>query len=163
VVYVTHDQSEAIAVSDQIVVMRNAEIAQVGTPRELYESPSDLFVATFMGDASQLRAEMFGPPGERAFVRLSGLVVQLPRRGLANGDVSLMVRPESVLLVEAGAPGALPGTVATATYMGSHAEYTLNTAAGELFAIVREVAGLRSSGEAVGLKLLDHGVYAFAR
>src|SRR5690606_9995639 len=63
VVYVTHDQSEALAVSDQIVVMRNAEIAQVGTPRELYEAPASKFVATFMGEASELQAHMEGPPG----------------------------------------------------------------------------------------------------
>ncbi|HUP28731.1 MAG TPA: ABC transporter ATP-binding protein, partial [Usitatibacter sp.] len=60
VVYVTHDQSEALAVSDRIVVMRNAQIAQVGTPRELYEAPANVFVATFMGEASQLLGEMSG-------------------------------------------------------------------------------------------------------
>jgi iron(III) transport system ATP-binding protein len=141
--------------------MRNAEIAQVGTPRELYEAPTDVFVATFMVEASRLRGEMSGPPGDQGLVRLDGLSLQLPRRGLANGEVVVMVRPESVV-VEPGEPGALRGTVATATYMGSHAEYILTTAAGELFAIVREAGALRASGEAVGIGLLGHGVYAFA-
>jgi iron(III) transport system ATP-binding protein len=160
VVYVTHDQSEAIAVSDRIVVMRNAEIAQVGTPRELYEAPADLFVATFMGEASQLRGEMSGPPGAQATVRLGDVALPLPRRGLDNGEVTVMVRPESVLLVDPDAPGSLAGTIATATYMGSHSEYTLATPAGELFAIVREVGALRPHGERVGIRFLDHGVYA---
>jgi iron(III) transport system ATP-binding protein len=162
VVYVTHDQSEALAVSDRIVVMRNAEIAQVGTPRELYEAPTDVFVATFMGEASRLRGEMSGPPGEQGLVRLDGLSLQLPRRGLANGEVVVMVRPESVVVVEPGEPGVLHGTVATATYMGSHAEYIVETAAGQLFAIVRDAGALRASGEPVGIGLLGHGVYAFA-
>jgi iron(III) transport system ATP-binding protein len=55
VVYVTHDQSEALAVSDMIVVMRAAEIAQAGTPRELYEHPDNVFVATFMGEANHVK------------------------------------------------------------------------------------------------------------
>ncbi|HUQ27934.1 MAG TPA: ABC transporter ATP-binding protein [Usitatibacter sp.] len=160
VVYVTHDQSEALAVSDRIVVMRNAEIAQVGTPRELYEAPANIFVATFMGEASHLRGEMQGPAGEIATVRLGGLSLRLPRRGLANGEVTVMARPESVLLVGASAPDVLPGTIATATYMGSHAEYTIATPAGTLFAIVREVGTLRNHGEPVGVRFLDHGVYA---
>jgi iron(III) transport system ATP-binding protein len=159
-VYVTHDQSEAIAVSDQIVVMRNAEIAQVGTPRDLYEAPADAFVATFMGEASRLRGELGGPPGADATVRLGGMSLPLPRRGLDNGEVTLMVRPESVLLVDPDTAGSLAGTVATATYMGSHSEYTLATVAGELFAIVREVGALRPHGERVGIRFLDHGVYA---
>ncbi len=60
VVYVTHNQSEAFAVSDQIVVMRNAEIAQVGTPRALYKAPHNVFVATFMGDANHVKSELMG-------------------------------------------------------------------------------------------------------
>jgi iron(III) transport system ATP-binding protein len=163
VVYVTHDQSEAIAVSDRIVVMRNAEIAQVGTPRELYEAPADIFVATFMGEASHLQGEMSGPPGEIATVRLGGVSLELPRRGLDNGTVTVMARPESVLLVDPGAAESLAGTIAAASYMGSHAEYTLATAAGALFAIVREVGTLRPHGERVGIRFLDHGVYAVRR
>jgi iron(III) transport system ATP-binding protein len=162
VVYVTHDQSEALAVSDQIVVMRNAEIAQIGTPRELYEAPASIFVATFMGEASELRAEMSGPAGNRSQVTVPGMRFELPRRGLPNGGIRLMVRPESVLLVAADTPGSLPGTVASATYMGSHTEYTLDTGAGPLFAIVREVGELRAAGEAVGIRFVDHGVYAVA-
>jgi iron(III) transport system ATP-binding protein len=164
VVYVTHDQSEALAVSDRIVVMRDAQIAQVGTPRELYEAPADRFVATFMGEASHLRGEMTGPPGEHGSVLLPGVSLTLRRHGLANGAVGVMVRPESVLIVDADADadagGVVPATVATATYMGSHAEYTLETPAGALFAIAREAGALRAIGEAVGVRFLDHGVYA---
>jgi iron(III) transport system ATP-binding protein len=160
VVYVTHDQSEALAVSDRIVVMRDAQIAQVGTPRELYEAPADRFVATFMGEASHLRGEMTGPPGENGSVLLPGVCLRLARHGLANGTVGVMVRPESVLIVEAGGSGVMSGTVAAATYLGSHAEYTLETPAGPLFAVAREAGALRTIGETVGIRFLDHGVYA---
>ena len=162
VVYVTHDQSEALAVSDRIVVMREAQIAQVGTPRELYEAPADRFVATFMGEASHLHGEMSGPPAEHGSVQLPGMCLRLPRHGLANGAVGVMVRPESVQMVEAGDTEAMPGTVATATYMGSHAEYTIETPAGFLFAISREAGALRRVDDTVGIRFLDHGVYAVA-
>ncbi|HUP29429.1 MAG TPA: TOBE domain-containing protein, partial [Usitatibacter sp.] len=143
-----------------IVVMRNAQIAQVGTPRELYEAPANVFVATFMGEASQLLGEMSGDDAAGAGVRLGHLTMRLPRRGLADGPVTVMVRPESVVLVDPEERDALQATVASAIYMGSHAEYTLSTEVGELFAIVREAGALRSTGERVGVRLVDHGVYA---
>jgi iron(III) transport system ATP-binding protein len=91
---------------------------------------------------------------------MPGMELSLPRRALPNGSVRLIVRPESVLLLSAGTADALAGLVASATYMGSHAEYTLDTSAGTLFAIVREVGELRAIGETVAIRFVDHGVYA---
>src|SRR5688572_31429004 len=80
VAYVTHDQQEALAVSDRIIVMSNARIAQIGAPRELYEAPRDRFVADFIGDANLVEAELGAHNGARAPVRLGGLEVQLEHR-----------------------------------------------------------------------------------
>jgi len=159
VVYVTHDQSEALAVSDQIVVMRNAEIAQVGTPKELYEHPANLFVATFMGEATQLRGHLTGENAETAEVHLEELTITLPRRGLPNGNTLVLVRPESVVLGDSGAPRTLGGRVVSATYMGSHAEYSVETSAGLLFAISRDSGDLRPVGDPVGVRFTSSGVY----
>ncbi len=65
VVYVTHDQEEALAVSDEIVVMRNAQIAQIGTPRELYDAPADAFVADFIGEANLIPCEILSVEGDK--------------------------------------------------------------------------------------------------
>ncbi|HYF55742.1 MAG TPA: ABC transporter ATP-binding protein, partial [Salinarimonas sp.] len=160
VVYVTHDQSEALAVSDMIVVMRNAEIAQAGTPRELYEAPQNVFVATFMGEANHVKGRLVDAAPEEGTVRLGDLAIRLPHRGLAEGEVDVVIRPEAIQLTEAGASGVLAGTVATATYMGAHAEYNLDTPVGRLFAVAPEAARLRQPGEAVGIRLGERGVFA---
>jgi iron(III) transport system ATP-binding protein len=160
VVYVTHDQSEALAVSDQIVVMRNAEIAQAGSPRELYEAPENVFVATFMGEANHVKGQLSEASPADGVVRLEGLAIRLPHRGLREGEVDVVIRPESILIGESGGPGTLSGTVATATYMGSHAEYNLDTPVGRLFAIAPEAQRLRHPGDRVGIRLADHGVFA---
>ena len=104
VVYVTHDQAEAMAVSDRIIVMNRATIAQEGAPRELYEQPRDAFVAGFMGDANRVRGDARAPRcdgiGDVAPRRRSTLA--LPHRGLPDGEVDVAIRPEAIALRRGG-------------------------------------------------------------
>ncbi|WP_270937601.1 ABC transporter ATP-binding protein [Falsiroseomonas oryzae] len=158
VVYVTHDQSEALAVSDTIVVMRNAEIAQAGTPAELYTQPNSVFVATFMGEANHIRGVIEGIADGAAQVALDALRIVLPHRGLAAGPADVVVRPEAIRIVAAGEAGVLPATVSRATYMGSHSEYYLATPVGELFAMAPDRLVRRAPGEPVGVRLDPEGV-----
>ena len=131
VVYVTHDQSEALAVSDLIVVMRNAEIAQAGSPEDLYTRPDSIFVATFMGEANHIRGRIEAIAGEDAMVALDALRLTLPHRGLPVGPVDVVVRPEAIVVGEAGAPG-MASRVIRATYMGSHTEFLVATPLGDM-------------------------------
>src|SRR5690349_4305567 len=117
VVYVTHDQSEAMAVSDRIIVMNRATIAQEGAPRELYEQPRDPFVAGFMGDANRVRGVLTQRNGTHASVALGALILSLPHRGLPEGDVEVSIRPEAISLRAAGTT-PLAGTVRKAAYLG---------------------------------------------
>ena len=158
VVYVTHDQSEALAVSDRIVVMRNAEIAQAGTPEELYTQPNSVFVATFMGEANHIRGRVAAVEGGVAQLVLDTLRLDLPARGLAPGEVDVVVRPEAVRIAGGEAGATLGATVARATYMGSHTEYHFATPVGELFAIGPDRLRRRRPGEAVRLSLDPEGV-----
>ncbi len=124
VVYVTHDQSEALAISDRIIVMNNARIAQDGTPRGLYEAPADRFVVNFMGEASILPVEITGIEGDTAAVRLGDVVLALPARGLHTGPASLAVRPHAVHLAPVSGVNGMPrGIVRRAVYGGDHMEY----------------------------------------
>ncbi len=127
VAYVTHDQEEALAVSDRIVLLDNGRIAQVGAPMELYEQPANLFVAGFIGDANLLDAELVAVDGERASVRLGPFIFGLPRRGSAGGTVKLAIRPEAITLhtVDPGVP-ALAGRILKMAYVGSHFEYSVS-------------------------------------
>ena len=157
VVYVTHDQSEALAVSDRTVVMRNAEIAQAGTPEELYTRPNSAFVATFMGEANKVQGVIESVAGDVARVGVAGLHLDLPARGLGPGPVDVVIRPEAMRLAAEG-EAAIAATVVNAIYMGSHAECRFATAAGELFVIAPRSAARLRRGDAVGVALDSEGV-----
>ena len=158
--YVTHDQEEALAVSDRIIVMRNAAIAQEGTPRELYESPADGFVADFIGDANIVDAEVVAVRGEVAEVALGGLRLSLPNRGTGAGPVRLAIRPEAILARPGGdaADGALLGTIRKATYLGSHLEYAIDTDFGRLSAVDPRIEAPIDVGADVSIRLQPLGL-----
>jgi iron(III) transport system ATP-binding protein len=152
VAYVTHDQSEALAVSDQIIVMDGGRIAQAGTPQQLYEQPASEFVAGFIGEAMLFDAESLADGS----VQLGPLTLQ-PRRPVAPGKAKVAIRPEAWLL---GAPGGagLAGTVAKCAYLGSFLEVTLDTALGSIFVVVPDVEHAWAPGEAATLTLAPRGL-----
>jgi iron(III) transport system ATP-binding protein len=158
VVYVTHDQDEALAVSDRIIVMKNAEIAQEGTPRELYEEPADLFVADFIGDANVVTAEIRSIDGEWANVRVGHAETRLPSRGMKPGSTQVAIRPESLQISDKDAPGSIEAEVVKATYLGSHMEYTLDTEVGELFVVEPDISHAISIGSTISVRLRNHGI-----
>jgi iron(III) transport system ATP-binding protein len=159
VAYVTHDQQEALAVSDRVIVMANAVVAQSGSPRELYEEPASLFVADFIGDANIVPATLAEPNGEMARVRIGSIEKRLRHRGAKAGAVKVAIRPEALCLSPArpNAP-ALDGRLAKAAYLGTHMEYTVTTEVGELFVVDRAVAPPYAAGAALYVSLGDHGV-----
>ncbi len=161
VVYVTHDQSEAMAVSDRIVVMNKATIAQEGAPRELYEQPKDVFVAGFMGDANRVRGTLSRLDERDGQLVLGPLTLRLPHRGLRAGEVDVAIRPESVEIHREGASG-LRGTIRKASYIGGIMEYTVATELGELFAISMAVNRPLPVGAPVAITLANHGVVPIA-
>jgi spermidine/putrescine ABC transporter ATP-binding subunit len=108
-IFVTHDQTEALTMSDAIVVMRNAQIAQSGSPREVYDRPTDSFVAAFLGNANLVPATVTGLAAESQTVRLEGgqsvVLPRLGRRAFVPGTgVVLLVRPEDMAVASAAAP-----------------------------------------------------------
>ena len=153
VVYVTHDQSEALAVSDRIIVMDQGVIAQMGAPRELYERPASRFIAGFIGEANLVE----GTLGADGRLVIGTLTVPSPRSDMAPGPVTAAVRPEAWKIVEAGGT-ALAGTVAKSAYLGGYCEYTITTGVGELFVVTQDVRTLRAPGATVGLTLGETGI-----
>ena len=157
VAYVTHDQEEALAVSDKVIVMSNARIAQVGTPRELYEEPASLFVADFVGDSNLLDVEVISAGEKTVTVRLGPAEFTLPRHGATvTGAGKLMVRPNSVSLHRQPGPGTLKARVAKAAYIGKHMEYSVETPAGEVFVIDAVRADGWKTGDDVHVAFNDH-------
>jgi spermidine/putrescine transport system ATP-binding protein len=112
-VFVTHDQEEALTMSDRVGVMSNGKLQQVGSAKEIYTKPKNRFVASFIGETNFLAAKAEGGKARLA----SGDVVDL--EGGVSGDVTLTVRPEQVRLVPLGEAGALAATITNLVYFGT--------------------------------------------
>jgi iron(III) transport system ATP-binding protein len=151
--YVTHDQAEALAMSDTVVVMNQGRVEQVGTPVELYRRPATRFVADFVGEANLLPATYDG-----ARVRLGGYAFAYAQPGMAAGPVTLMARPEAIRVQKDS--GGLRGRVTTALYVGAGAEYVVETEAGLVTLVEPDPRGdVLPEGSPVGLVFLEHGLY----
>ena len=154
VVYVTHDQEEALAVSDEIVVMRNAAIAQMGSPRDLYDAPNDTFVADFIGEANLLKCQILSVEQEMATVDIEGYRCTLPARGLDAGAATLAVRPSRIVI---GNEKGIRATVEKSTYVGVRMEYTLAGAFGRVFAVQDDVDDPLIVGAEIRMSFAEKG------
>jgi iron(III) transport system ATP-binding protein len=150
VAYVTHDQSEALAVSDQIIVMDHGIIAQHGAPQELYGRPQSEFVAAFMGEAMVFPA--VAQPGGRVSM---GPLTLRPRYDVAPGVVKVAVRPEAW---EIGAAIGLSAVLRKAAYLGSFYEYDFETPLGPVFVVSADLSRPLAVGAQTTLSLRDQGV-----
>jgi iron(III) transport system ATP-binding protein len=151
VAYVTHDQAEALAISDHIIVMDHGVIAQRGTPHELYEQPQTEFVAGFMGEAMLFEAVA----DASGTVALDALRIT-PKKPPKPGPVKVAVRPEAWSI---GALGSgLAARLAKAAYLGSHWEYTFDTPLGSVLVISSDLTKPLLVGADCALSLGVHGV-----
>ncbi len=134
-VYVTHDQEEALTMSDRLAVMSGGRIEQVGTPAEVYEEPAGAFVADFLGVSNLMTAEARGTVADgRCELRLGRFEVRAERGDLGvRGPVKLVIRPERVRLEPYGATGEnrLPGMVERVVYQGASVRLFVRLAPGE--------------------------------
>ena len=121
-IYVTHDQSEAMALSDQIIIMNKGVVAQVGTPQEIYYHPNSEFVADFIGEANFLRGTLTSNDGAQAVMNIEGTELRVAvADGLEAGkDYTLVLRPEAATLAD---EGGLPCKVVLSCFMGSYQNY----------------------------------------
>jgi iron(III) transport system ATP-binding protein len=149
VMYVTHDQEEALAVSDHIIVMDNGRIAQQGAPQALYDAPASPFLADFIGDANLVEGELAGADGA---MRFTAGEVSAPVRagGAPAGPATLAVRPHRLRIVAPG-QGVLEGVCKRVAYLGSRTEYMIGTAWGDLLVFDGEARPARSRGDSVGV------------
>jgi iron(III) transport system ATP-binding protein len=161
VLYVTHDQEEALAVSDHIIVMNGGRIAQQGTPVELYESPQSRFLADFIGDANLVDGELTVDANGASFVS-GGVTAPVRAAGLAAGPVTLAVRPQRLRLTDA-AQGMLPGTCRRVSYLGSRTEYVVATPWGELLVFDGEMRVAWRRNDAVSVSFDRDAVIVLPR
>jgi spermidine/putrescine ABC transporter ATP-binding subunit len=125
-IFVTHDQSEALSLSDRLAVISEGRIRQLGTPTEIYRRPCDRFVASFVGDANVMRGRLDRIDGAAVSVAIGAVRVSVSsvslQGALASAPVDLYVRPEHLELTEAGEPNARVGTIVGQVYQGGHVD-----------------------------------------
>jgi iron(III) transport system ATP-binding protein len=162
-VYVTHDQSEAMTLSDRIVVMNRGKIEQVAPPRQLYERPASTFVADFIGRSNFLRGTVIAQEDGALIVDVLDRRLRVPKTATAVplnvGDTpQLLIRPEAVRI---GRDGMFSGAVQRATYLGSVIEYDI--ALGDVLINVMDANPLReriyAPPEQVGIDFMDGCLY----
>jgi len=137
IIYVTHDQDEALSMSDRIVLMHEGDIMQVGTPAELYDSPANTFVADFVGESTLLGGTVESSSGDSYRIKLASgeLVDCASAQQFAAGDaVVVRVRPQHLVLADAGSEGAgaasVNARVEDSAYLGDFWQHTARSAAG---------------------------------
>jgi ABC-type Fe3+/spermidine/putrescine transport system ATPase subunit len=165
-VYVTHDQAEAMTLADRIAVMDRGRIAQLGTPREIYEEPADRLVAAFVGHANFAPGLVRGQAGDTLVIDTLGAARRssfVPGAYPEGARVDVMVRPEEVHVLPTSAEGAIPATVIASSFLGGSALYQLQAGETVLVATAPMERGvpLHPPGAAVGLRIRDGALRAF--
>ena len=169
-IFVTHDQSEALSLSDRIVVMSAGRIRQVGTPEDVYRNPKDRFVAGFIGDVNLLPGRIATIANDRAGISIRGLRREIASLALqecqAGADVDVFVRPDALGVGPAGEADTLAAHVAALVYQGSHVDLHADLAEGGRVVVrisERQAFTGYASGTAVGISLPQSGLIAFPR
>jgi spermidine/putrescine ABC transporter ATP-binding subunit len=140
VIYVTHDQEEALTMSDRIAVMNRGRLEQVGTPLQLYECPATRFVAEFVGESNFFEGTVaIGDGGGCVVVTRSGLRLPIPAGGAQVGEeVGLFLRPEKILITAEGNSEGVRGEVAEVIYIGEATRYAVRTDSGDMVTVKQQ-------------------------
>jgi spermidine/putrescine transport system ATP-binding protein len=155
-VYVTHDQEEALTMSDRIAVMAEGRVEQIGSPTDVYERPETAYVADFLGSANVLHVDVVEPSvGGRTSVRIGGAVVDAEGTGTPGEHGTLVIRPERVRLVSVGSGETVVATIERTIYLGAMSDVVVTMPTGEALSarIASEDAGGFQRGEPVGVLL----------
>ncbi len=162
-VFVTHDQEEALTMSDRIAVMNAGQVLQVGSPREIYDHPSRRFVADFIGDTNFMDADLVSAAnsaGGNASLKLASgkkITASLPDGDVAVGPVTAVVRPEHATLTKPKPSSVLTGTLENVVYFGTDTHYHVALASGGNFTVrmqnARGQAGEFANGDKVGIEI----------
>lgn len=163
-IYVTHDQEEALSMSDRIAVMNAGVIEQIGSPQEIYARPATSFVASFIGTTNFLQGELTASDAQGGLLAIEGSEpVRIPHQVSARGRVEVAVRPENIHICEA-ASGQLQGTITLATFLGDYITYEVQLAGGSVVQVneyAKDTDQLRQIGDEVGLALAPGKINLF--
>jgi len=157
-IYVTHDQEEALSMSDRVVVMDKGKIQQIGTPEDIYNEPVNAFVADFIGESNIVDAIML----DDYKVTFGGVKFECLDKGFDKNEfVEAVVRPEDIKIVEPGAKAALTGTITGVTFKGVHFEVLVDVD-GFIWMIQTTQEGLKE-GDEIGMYIEPDAIHIMKR
>ncbi len=161
-IYVTHDQEEALAISDRIAVMKDGHIMQIGTPNEIYAKPQNPFVAGFIGVSNFLDCDITAPAAGDASVSIKNeLSITVPVSRAYTGKGKISARPEQLFFSEAG----MPGTILFSTFLGDFIEYEVQLDDGQSLIVneyTKDTSVVHDDGEKVHLSFDPHRISLYA-
>jgi ABC-type Fe3+/spermidine/putrescine transport system ATPase subunit len=165
ILYVTHDQEEALVMSDRICVMRDGQIAQIGTPDEIYGRPASPFVASFLGETNLLTGQLTVSDRGVALQLADGtrLPMHPPSAPPSGGPVTVSIRPEDLLIVDPDHPiGGTRASLSSTVYLGDSWRLTCTTPGGTPLVVKRDVAAPKArQGDQVLLAVRDQAAVVF--
>ena len=152
-IYVTHDQEEALAISDKVIVMNKAVIAQQGSPKDLYNFPKNKFVANFIGDANDVSAEIINKQSNTYELKLAEMSVKIENNQDLKDKVTLALRPEKIKIKRDNNNNCIHATIKNASFVGSSYQYILNSKIGNLYVVSGDTNDVFKVGEEVFLSI----------
>jgi iron(III) transport system ATP-binding protein len=160
-IYVTHDQDEAMSLSDRVVVMNSGRVEQVGTPEEIYAHPASLFVADFVGQVNALPGRVLARTESQITVETLDHCIGVSSQYCPANDVLVLVRPEAIRLTVPAGDGSLAGVVEEVEYRGDRVEYRIRV--GQTLVVAIEASLQRHvrivAGERVGLEFVAEAIH----
>tara|TARA_B100000427_G_scaffold237983_1_gene200909 strand:- start:206 stop:952 length:747 start_codon:yes stop_codon:yes gene_type:complete len=152
-IYVTHDQEEALAISDKVIVMNNAVIAQEGSPKNLYNHPKNKFVANFIGDANVVKAKVINKESNKYELQLAEMNINIESEKDLNNSVSVALRPEKINIYKNETENSIRAKVNNASFVGSSFQYILNSKIGKLYVISGDTNNIFNVNDDVSLTI----------
>ena len=161
-IYVTHDQEEALAISDRIAVMNQGNIMQIGTPEEIYRKPANPFVANFIGVSNFIDCQVKSQGGVGTLDLPGGYELKIPVRKDYSGDAILSARPEQLFFDQTG----IPGKITLSVFLGDFIQYEVELVTGqtvELNEYTKDVDQIRADGEEVRISMQPEKVSLYEK
>jgi len=151
-IYVTHDQEEALAISDKVIVMNNAIIAQEGTPKELYSSPKTKFVANFIGDSNIIKVDIDDDKSSDTYsINFSNINFKINSKLQIKNSASISIRPEKIKLNDVNIENSIEGVVISSAFVGNTYQYDVRTSFGDLYVVSNETKNFKKVNDNIYL------------
>ncbi len=150
-IYVTHDQEEALAISDKVIVMNNAIIAQQGTPKELYSSPKTKFVANFIGDSNIIKIDIDDKNSDVYSINFSNIKFSIKSKLNLINSASISIRPEKIEIYDNTIENSLEGEIISSAFVGNTYQYDVRTSLGNLYVVSNETNNFKKVNDKIYL------------